>query len=705
MLAFGRAQSQPMHQKVKPIELDQPRAPNNPNQPDAASKVVTAPRPRWLVVVGILLTGVIALFAICALLIFLFGWNWLRGPISNWVSTTSGRTFAINGDLDIALSPSLFQPRLIANDVVFGNAGWSHEPQMADIKRVEMSVDLGKLFRGTLDIPMLVLSKPRVVFETNPAVTVPPGAPNWIFNTSTPSRTLPHIGALRIDEGSVIYRDPGKKTDLTLAVKTSTNSLDKPEEQLTIAGKGMFNGMPATLEARGGALLSLRTPENPYPIRAKAIIGATKASVAGALLDPLRLAGEQLNFNIEGSDLAQLYPLVGVPFPPTPAYRFTGFLDHINQVWKFRDVKGIVGQSDIAGVLEVDRTPTPQKLTATLTSQKLLMADLGGFIGADRGSRTAEAPPSSNKLLPTEPFSLEKLQAADVDVRLRGERIITANLPIEKMQVHLLVSNGVLTLAPLDFWVAGGHLVSQIEMDGRQPRIATRADIVATGLQLGKLFPGSTLAAADTGLINGRAKLHGGGNSVAQMMATANGEAALVMDGGSVGELTVRLANLDIANSLLLLVGGDKQIPIRCAVANFKAVKGIFIVKELVLDTTKVNVVGQGDINFIDESLNLRIASRAKGFSLVTLRGPIAVTGSFQSPRVRPELGGVFARGGLAVALGVATGGLGALLPLLDFGKDQDSKCAALVSQARADVGVKAIAGAGEKKPTSAAGR
>jgi uncharacterized protein involved in outer membrane biogenesis len=256
------------------------------------------------------------------------------------------------------------------------------------------------------------------------------------------------------------------------------------------------------------------------------------------------------------------------------------------------------------------------------------------------------------------------------------------------------VSNGVLTLAPLDFWVAGGHLVSNIEMDGRAPRILTRADIAATGLRLGKLFPASTLAAADTGAINGRAKLHGSGNSVSQMMAGANGEAALVMDGGSEGELTVRLANLDVANSLLLLVGGDKQIPIRCAVANFKAEKGIFTVKDLVLDTTKVNIVGEGNVNFIDESLHLRLLSRAKGFSLVTLRGPIAVTGSFQSPSVRPELGGVFARGGLAVALGLATGGLGALLPLLDLGKDQDSKCAALLSQARADAGLKASTGA-----------
>jgi hypothetical protein len=49
----------------------------------------------------------------------------------------------------------------------------------------------------------------------------------------------------------------------------------------------------------------------------------------------------------------------------------------------------------------------------------------------------------------------------------------------------------------------------------------------------------------------------------------------------------------------------------------------------------------------------------------------------------------VIARGGLAVALGAVTAGIGTLIPLLEFGKDKDSNCIALMSQARSDAGVK----------------
>ena len=49
----------------------------------------------------------------------------------------------------------------------------------------------------------------------------------------------------------------------------------------------------------------------------------------------------------------------------------------------------------------------------------------------------------------------------------------------------------------------------------------------------------------------------------------------------------------------------------------------------------------------------------------------------------------MIARGALAAALGVLTAGIGALIPLLDFGKDKVSNCTALIEKAKADTGVK----------------
>lgn len=637
---------------------------------------MTLPRPtRWIAGAFLVLAVLVALF------IAFFDWNLLREPIARRVTSATGRSFAINGDLKVHLS---LQPRIVANDVVLGNAAWSSEPVMAEVKRIDFRIDLRKLLAGQVDLPEITVSQPRIALEVSRI-----GQVNWAFKEQAPDKPVvfPPIGRLAIDGGSATYRDPIRNTELSLELKTLAGDANVSAFGLELSGRGRYKGLPSTISARGGALLNLRDAQHPYPIEAKGTVGTTHFSMDGKLFDPLHFKGEQLNFRIAGGDLALLFPIIGVPLPPTPAYKFAGFLDHTGDVWTFRRFKGTLGESDLAGDFSIDRGAKPQKLVATLVSRALVLKDLAGFIGAKRDDQL-RAP--RTRLLPAEPFRLEKLMAADVDVRFRGDKIVTANLPLDKMSAHLVVNGGVVKLAPLDFGLAGGNLVSVIEMDGRQPRMVTKADITAKGLRVGQLFPTSRLGAGGTGTMGGRATLKGHGNSVGQMLATAHGDAALIMEGGSVGELALRMSNLDIANSLLLMLGGDKQVPVRCMVGIFNAVEGDFKVKSLQLDTAKVKMTGSGNVDFADESLHLRLASQSKGFSLASLRGPIGVTGSFMAPVLKPELQGATLRGGLAVALGFATGGVGALLPLLDFGTAKDSDCAALMKEARAETGVKA---------------
>jgi uncharacterized protein involved in outer membrane biogenesis len=310
------------------------------------------------------------------------------------------------------------------------------------------------------------------------------------------------------------------------------------------------------------------------------------------------------------------------------------------------------------------------------------MADLGGFIGGDRGAKASPKPPRPGGVLPQEPFSLEKLRIADADVKFRGERVVTSRLPLEKMSAVLKVRDGVLSLEPLDFAVAGGTLRSRIRMDGSTDVIHTRADIGVDAVRLEKLLPGFKLSQANAGLLTGRARLSASGNSIARMLAGADGEAAIVMEGGSVSELLVRLTDLDLAHSLALWLTRDRQLPVNCMVARLAGKNGRFATDPLVLDTGKALITGTGEVNFADESLDLRLRSKSKGFSLAAFQGPIVVSGTFAQPRVRPDLPRAVTRGVAAAALGVATGGLGLILPLLDFGGAKDSDCAALIRQA-----------------------
>ncbi len=624
---------------------------------------------RWLSSIAVFLL-------VIAAGIYFFEWNMLRGPIAKRVEQATGRSFAINGDLHVKLSMT---PRITAEGLVLGNAPWAkQQPNMAQIGRLDFRVELLPLLRGRVVLPELSLSEAQVALEKNAE-----GVANWQFdNKKDENKTPPDIGSLTLDRAHITYLDPAIKTDF--ATDISTIAAGEPNAgQLKISGRGRVKGMESSADGVVGSVLALSSAEKPYPIKVRVALGKTKARIDGTLLDPLNLKGEDLSFEIQGSDLAQLFPLIGVPLPPTPPYKLSGHLNHAGDVWSFRKFAGSVGSSDLSGDFAVDVGQKPQQITADLLSRNLDFKDLGGLIGGDRGdAKSSPKPPPPGRVLPHEPFNLEKLRIANADVKFRGEKVITEKLPLEKITANMKLKDGVLTFEPLNFGVAGGNLVSQIKMDARNPVIKTKVDMTVKQIHLEKLFPAFKLNQANAGVITGRTKLDTTGNSVAAMLAKSDGDMALMMDGGSVSELLVRLLNLDVANAIPMLLTGDKQLPVRCMVGHLKGTQGDFKVETLVLDTGKAVITGNGDVNFAEETLKLKLVSKSKSFSLAALRGPINISGTLKDPKVAPDIAQAAGRGAAAVALGVLTGGFGAILPLLDFGGAKDSNCAGLIQDA-----------------------
>jgi uncharacterized protein involved in outer membrane biogenesis len=625
---------------------------------------------RWL-------AGVATLVAAIAVALYFFEWNMLRGPIARQVERATGRTFAINGDLHVHLS---FKPRITAERLVLGNASWGRAPNMAEIGRLDFTIDALPLLHGKKIFENISVSEAQVSLEKKPD-----GVANWQFDNDKPEEKSepPVIHALSIDRGRIAYIDPTLKTDVTTDVSTvpagETNA-----GMLKVDARGKMKGFAGTVNGFIGSVLALSSTDKPYPINLRAAVGNTKARANGTLLDPLSLKSEDINFELEGNDLAQLFPIVGVPLPPTPAYKLTGHLNHTGDKWRFQKFTGQVGRSDLSGDFALDRGQVPQLITADLVSRNLDMKDLGGLVGGDRGeSKPSPKPPPSDKVLPHESFNLEKLRTANADVKFRGEHIMTEKLPLEKVVASLKLRDGVLTLEPLNFGVAGGNVISQVSMDARRAVIKSKADVTLKRLQLDKLFPTFKLNKASAGLISGSAKLDMDGNSLAAMLSRADGELALLMSGGSVSELLVRLLNLDVANAIPVLLTGDRQLPARCMIGHLKGEKGDFRVETFVLDTGKAVVTGSGGVNFADEALDLSLAAKSKGFSLAALRGPIHISGSFKNPRVRPDVPRTVGRGVAAIALGVATGGLGALIPLIDLGGAKDADCAGLMQETK----------------------
>jgi uncharacterized protein involved in outer membrane biogenesis len=633
-----------------------------------------------------------------AILIAVFDWNWLKGPIERRVQVATGRSFVIKGDLAVNLG---MRPRIRAEGVQLGNASWSSEPVMVQLDRVEMRIALWPLLRGQVDIPYVSLQRPDLLIERNRD-----GEGNWAFagKKSGSAGNLPLIRELRVNDGKLRVHEPVLKTDLSLTFASAESSSKTGRAPLVAHGAGTYRGDPFKLAARVDSPLDLADKDRPYRIELTASAGETRAHMSGALHGQLQLQSLDLHFDLAGPDLADLYQLVGIPLPQTAAYSLTGQLQRDGDVWSYRKFKGKVGNSDLEGDASIDIGGERPKLKADLVSTRLTFKDLAGFVGGGPGEPTAvptdvvdapvlgkSAPPSKRqaklptatpdslpgpRVLPDTPYKLDKLRVMDADVNLLAASIDAPKLPLEKMSAHLLLRNGVLELNPLDFDAAGGRIASRITLDAREVSIQTTATAEVYQLDLAKLFPTVQITRRGAGRLSGAIALTAQGNSIARMLGSANGDIGLIMGQGHISNLLVELAGLDIAESLKFLIEKDREIPLRCAFADFKIEDGLMSSRGLAFDTTDTVIYGSGTVNLRQEGIDLRLLPQPKDRSPLAMRVPLKIGGTFKDPSFHPEAGPLILRGAAAAAL-YSVAPPAALLALIETGpgKNESLDC------------------------------
>jgi len=624
---------------------------------------------------GAIVLGILA--AVIVVVAILFEWNWLRRPIEWVVERQTGRSFHIAGNLDVDLGRVT---TMRADALTFGNAAWSRVPTMAAADRAEVSVEvLPFVFKRETRIPRIHLTRPQLRLESGPD-----GTGNWVFgDTRGERRTI--FRDLWIDEGRLLFLDPTRRTDVDITLDSAPSPTSEVASAVNVEGKGHWAGNRFTLAGQVASPLALRDTGKPYRIDLRATAGPTRAHARGTLLDPFRLRDFDLQLMLSGEDMEDLFPLIGIATPPTPPYRLDGRFTRDGDTWRYDGFTGVVGDSDLAGSASVTVGRERPLLQANLVSKRLDFDDLAGFVGAPPQTGGSEASNAEQRaeaaaraadarLLPDTPYDLTKLRAMDADVRWKAHRINAPGLPIDDMDAHLLLDTGVLRLEPLNFGVARGDIRSQIRMDARNDTIRTQAKIAVRGLDLGELFPQAELTKSAVGRIGGDMTLAGTGNSIAGILGTADGDIAVGMGRGQISNLLMELAGLDIAEALKFLITKDKTVPVRCAFGDFAVKDGLMQTRTLAFDTSDTIIVGKGQISLKDETLDLEMRPRPKDRSILALRSPLVVGGTFKDPSFRPDFKRLGLRGAVAVALGTITPPA-ALLATIEVGPGEDSAC------------------------------
>ncbi|ROZ72199.1 AsmA family protein [Ramlibacter sp. WS9] len=639
---------------------------------------------------------VLAAVAVVAVLLVLlaafFPWDVLRGPLNRYVSERTGRHFEITRHLDVKLGRTT---RILADGIEFANPDWAHDPMLVKAQSAEIQINLLPLLRSRIEMPLIRLHKPQLGLQIEPD-----GRRSWSLGLDTGDpRNNPEIGALVVDEGSMHFVASHRGADIHTEFAIS----DQADLPLSFKSRGTWQKEPFTAQGRTGNVLYLSAPlQNPFPMEMQAVAGRTTLKASGLVSSLATLDGANASFTLQGQNWADLYKLVGVVLPSTPRYSLSGRLSKQGEVWWVKQINGKMGNTDMSGELSFDRTGKVPLLAGKMQSRSLDFDDLAPLVGLPEQPRSAAAVPQvpgaravpadarrarpsrdpARKVLPTASLDVPRLKAMDADVHYQAARVTHAKkLPLERMKVHVRMNEGVLQLDPLDVGIAGGSVVGRLRINGNSNPAQAEVSLDARSLELNKLLPGVKLARASFGKIHGDIDLKGRGNSVATMLGTAGGNVAMLMGRGEISNLLMEFAGIDGAEIIKFMMRGDQNVKLRCAGAAFDVNQGLMTSRALVFDTDDTVVYGNGQVSLANESLDLTLHPYPKDMSILSLRSPLKMAGSFASPKLGPDKGALAGKAGVVLALAAVNPLLG-LAATIETGPGKDADCGPALREA-----------------------
>ena len=167
-----------------------------------------------------------------------------------------------------------------------------------------------------------------------------------------------------------------------------------------------------------------------------------------------------------------------------------------------------------------------------------------------------------------------------------------------------------------------------------------------------------------SGTANVDLAIKGEGTSISEVAATSTGSFVFELENSHIQDKSLNRFGGDVFLNLLNVINpfneSNKGFDIECSVFNFDIRDGLAISqKGIAILTPKVSILGGGDIDLDEETLQLLIKPKARkglGISATTIANLVQITGPVSNPEITPVTKSIL-QSGAKIGAVVATGG------------------------------------------------
>lgn len=674
----------PTHETVD----DSPEETSLANESAVAEQQSTGGLSRpWRIARNIVL-GILGAIFLAWLILYVTKGRFLKHPFERTVAAMTHRQVKVPGDFQLYFD--VINIHFVAEGMTISNPAWASKPNLFEAKRIDTRISTFPLIMGDRRVKWLDMLDGALDLEWSKD-----GKTNtWTFSERKGKPfEMPLIRQATVAGTTLRYIDPRLQLSADIAFKTIQASDTRFASSIQFTGTGMERSTPFTLY---GAMLTPNATvvggKNQLDLHIKA--ARTAINVAGTLDAPTRIDGADLKVTARGRDIADLFSVIGVAVPETRSYRLVSSLTKTGDEYRFTGLHGRFGDSDIAGKLTVRIMEPRLKIDAALATRTLDIIDIAPFIGYNPDAVAAEGKGAlvkqvngAPRLLPDAPLRVEALRNFDAKLHYTVRTVRARNLPVSNIDLTLGLDNSLLSLSPLTFDMARGHVTSDIRINARQPLVHTDYDIRLSPTPMGVLLAGYGVDESGTsGTVKARIRMAGDGNTVHDSLSTATGRIAIVIPAGSFWTRNVQLSELDIGTFVQKLLEHKLKEPVQinCGLIAFTVRNGVAAADPILIDTQKNVIVGRGGFSFRNESLDFAVRADGKKFSLFSAQSPVGVNGYFAKPRINVVSPDLLERAGAGLGLSLVATPLAGILAFVDVGDAKAAQCGPVLAGATA---------------------
>jgi uncharacterized protein involved in outer membrane biogenesis len=589
-------------------------------------------------IVGLLAVLLSVLLLLAAGLVALLMWVSLdldltayKSRVVEEINTRTGLRIAISGDLTLRLGPEL---RLQARGLTLTGPTAGATP-LLDARIASLTVPTTPLLGGRLEPEELFLSGAKLNLTRNRA-----GRGNWDLPTPMPTQTsrLPVVDLagtrLRVLRSQIGYRELG--TGKTWQLRIDALEARRSGEVLKLALDGDLNGEPVRLSGHTAPLIRFlaggRTSA-PLPVNLRGRFLGLDVHADGDLALPDSKVQTKASLTLKAKNLAGLRHWLRPELAALGPLDAELVLSGGGGLYALSPLSLRIGEAKASGRANLDlRGPQPA-LDLDLTLAEL---DLRTFLPEQGPQPDIE----SDRVFSTAALDLGWMDATDIKARVQVTNLAGLGHTVNDLDLTITLAERHLSLTGTGKAEGGRDLALELTLNGQGEMPALNLDLKGDKLHIAPLLAGTGAEGQIKGDLDAGVRLSATGNTEAALAASLSGKLVLLAE-----DIEAPVADLDRMGGGAKTIFGQILTPrsrmarVECALVAMNFEGGRTRIKG-VIDTPNSTVTGEGSLDLVKETIELRLVPQAKGVTLA-VSTPVLVSGPLADPDYQIEPGGL----------------------------------------------------------------